>query len=163
MHFLIAYNPVVCTRAIYICLLCRLHDLRIVPYGEDASSFIPHIANRSRKAKVPVLLINSTCLNTGHRFIFASDVAPGGNHINIGVDTSSRNINEDRSDPSASYSLSHEDLCYYAYNEPGGWCGEIIPPELTSVVQLPPMKYSRLSEVAQNQMRLASAVASSGK
>ena len=53
-----------------------LETLRIVPKGADPESFIPHIANRSRKAKVPVLLINATCLNTGHRFVFGSDVVP---------------------------------------------------------------------------------------
>ena len=52
-----------------------LDELRIFPPDEDAD-YIPHLVNQRRHAKIPERLINTTCLNSGHRFVFASDVIP---------------------------------------------------------------------------------------
>eukprot|EP00958_Prasinococcus_capsulatus_P016115 scaffold1770_cov375-Prasinococcus_capsulatus_cf.AAC.12 len=116
---------------------CSLEKLRIQPPDEDPE-YLPHEANHHRKAKIPVLLINAACLNSGHRFVFASDAIPSPCHC-----------------------LGEEDARYWAYTSPGGWLGEIIDPEFTSVAQLPPLKYRHLSEEAKKKMSLATAAASS--
>ncbi|HSD18439.1 MAG TPA: patatin-like phospholipase family protein [Anaeromyxobacter sp.] len=50
-------------------LRVRMTDLRIVPRGATAG-FHPKRDNRARKAKVPMLYVNATCLNTGRRWLF---------------------------------------------------------------------------------------------
>lgn len=50
-------------------LRVRMTDLRIVPRGATAE-FHPKRDNRTRKAKVPMLYVNATCLNTGRRWLF---------------------------------------------------------------------------------------------
>ena len=56
------------------------------------------------------------------------------------------------------------DSRYWAYNKPGGWCGEICDPRYTSVTQLPVMKFRHISsDAAKEKMSLASAVAASGE
>jgi predicted acylesterase/phospholipase RssA len=47
----------------------RMTDLRIVPRGATPE-FHPKRDNRARKAKVPMLYVNATCLNTGRRWLF---------------------------------------------------------------------------------------------
>jgi NTE family protein len=47
----------------------RMTDLRITPRGA-APEFHPKRDNRARKAKVPMLYVNATCLNTGRRWLF---------------------------------------------------------------------------------------------
>jgi len=113
-----------------------LENLRIVPPDEDPS-FCPYQVNHRRKAKIPVLLINATCLNSGHRFVFASDAIPP-----------PRNI-------------ATNDARYWSYEKCGGWCGEIIDPKFSSVAQLPALKYRHLSDKARATMTLATAAASS--
>ncbi len=49
----------------------RMTDLRIVPKGATAE-FHPKRENRGRKAKVPMLYVNATCLNTGRRWLFTT-------------------------------------------------------------------------------------------
>ncbi|MEK6328195.1 MAG: patatin-like phospholipase family protein [Actinomycetota bacterium] len=46
-----------------------LHELRIQPHGEPAG-FNPHEHGAHRRAKVPILLINATSLNSGHNWRF---------------------------------------------------------------------------------------------
>lgn len=49
-------------------------DLLIVPAGHDqARQFKPNQENWRRRAKVPVLLINATSLNSGHNFQFTAN------------------------------------------------------------------------------------------
>jgi len=50
----------------------RLTDLAILPKHEPAS-FKPRFSNWRRRAKVPVLLLNATSLNTGHVWQFTND------------------------------------------------------------------------------------------
>ena len=50
----------------------RMHTLRITPQGED-KSFNPRFSNWRRTARVPALLINATCLNTGHSWHFTAN------------------------------------------------------------------------------------------
>lgn len=48
-------------------------SLRITPAGEpDADHFKPRFANWRRRAKVPVLLLNTTSLNSGHTWHFTA-------------------------------------------------------------------------------------------
>jgi predicted acylesterase/phospholipase RssA len=49
-----------------------LSSLRITPKGED-NTFNPRFANWRRAARVPALLINATCLNTGHSWHFTAN------------------------------------------------------------------------------------------
>ena len=49
----------------------RLRDLRIQPPGE-VTNFAPKFQNWRRRAKVPILVINATTLNTGHNWQFTS-------------------------------------------------------------------------------------------
>lgn len=49
-------------------------DLLIRPAGHDATQqFKPNEENWRRRAKVPILLINSTSLNSGHNFQFTAN------------------------------------------------------------------------------------------
>jgi predicted acylesterase/phospholipase RssA len=50
-------------------LRVRMTDLRIVPRGATPE-FQPKRDNRTRNAKVPMLYVNATCLNTGRRWLF---------------------------------------------------------------------------------------------
>jgi NTE family protein len=45
----------------------EMRDLKICPGGKD---FYPRVDNAARNAKVPILLINATVLNTGHNWRF---------------------------------------------------------------------------------------------
>jgi NTE family protein len=47
----------------------EMRELKIQPKGARAG-FNPHDGNAGRSAKVPVLLLNATCLNTGHHWRF---------------------------------------------------------------------------------------------
>lgn len=49
-----------------------LDDLRIDPYGSAPGSFNPKTDNWRRLAKVPILVINATALNTGHNWQFTA-------------------------------------------------------------------------------------------
>jgi predicted acylesterase/phospholipase RssA len=49
-----------------------LASLRITPKGE-ADTFNPRFSNWRRSARVPALLINATCLNTGHSWHFTAN------------------------------------------------------------------------------------------
>jgi predicted acylesterase/phospholipase RssA len=49
-----------------------LDDLRIDPYGSVSGSFNPKTDNWRRLAKVPILVINATALNTGHNWQFTA-------------------------------------------------------------------------------------------
>jgi predicted acylesterase/phospholipase RssA len=49
-----------------------LASLRIRPQGES-DSFNPRFSNWRRSARVPALLINATCLNTGHSWHFTAN------------------------------------------------------------------------------------------
>jgi predicted acylesterase/phospholipase RssA len=49
-----------------------LDDLRIDPYGSTPGSFNPKTDNWRRVAKVPILVINATALNTGHNWQFTA-------------------------------------------------------------------------------------------
>jgi hypothetical protein len=49
-----------------------LDDLRIDPHGSARSSFNPKADNWRRRAKVPILVINATALNTGHNLQFTA-------------------------------------------------------------------------------------------
>jgi predicted acylesterase/phospholipase RssA len=49
----------------------RMDSLRIVPRGES-DAFDPRFDNWRRYARVPALLINATCLNTGHPWQFTA-------------------------------------------------------------------------------------------
>jgi predicted acylesterase/phospholipase RssA len=48
-----------------------MDSMRITPKGE--TSFNPRFSNWRRAARVPVLLINATCLNTGHSWHFTAN------------------------------------------------------------------------------------------
>ncbi len=50
----------------------RLDSLRIQPQGEKGK-FNPRFSNWRRSARVPALLINATCLNTGHSWHFTGN------------------------------------------------------------------------------------------
>ena len=50
----------------------RMDSLRIQPKGEKGK-FNPRFSNWRRSARVPALLINATCLNTGHSWQFTSN------------------------------------------------------------------------------------------
>ncbi|MFC9600856.1 patatin-like phospholipase family protein [Peribacillus butanolivorans] len=50
----------------------KMKDLKIRPFGEGPS-FHPSEGNKSRKAKVPVLLMNATALNNGHNWRFSAE------------------------------------------------------------------------------------------
>ena len=63
-----------------------MESLRIQP-PDERNTYIPYKVNLRRKAKVPVLLINATCLNSGHRFVFASDAIPPPENILPGQKT----------------------------------------------------------------------------
>jgi predicted acylesterase/phospholipase RssA len=49
-----------------------LDDLRIDPPGHARGSFNPKTDNWRRRAKVPILVINATALNTGHNWQFTA-------------------------------------------------------------------------------------------
>ena len=63
---------------------CSLERLRIKPPGVE-EDYLPHELNSKRMAKIPVLLINAACLNSGHRFVFASDAIPSPSHCMGGM------------------------------------------------------------------------------
>lgn len=50
----------------------KMKDLKIIPFGEGPS-FHPFEGNKTRKAKVPVLLMNATVLNDGHNWRFSAE------------------------------------------------------------------------------------------
>ncbi|MGG0848902.1 patatin-like phospholipase family protein [Peribacillus simplex] len=50
----------------------KMKDLKISPFGEGPS-FHPSEGNKTRKAKVPVLLMNATALNDGHNWRFSAE------------------------------------------------------------------------------------------
>jgi predicted acylesterase/phospholipase RssA len=50
-----------------------LNELDILPRGEDEATFNPAESNWRRAAKVPLLVINATTLNTGHNWQFMTD------------------------------------------------------------------------------------------
>ena len=50
---------------------CFMHNLLIQPKGE-ASAFKPKFSNWRRRAKVPILLLNATSLNSGHNWQFTA-------------------------------------------------------------------------------------------
>jgi len=52
--------------------LVRMDSLRITPQGEE-KTFNPRFSNWRRSARVPALLINATCLNTGHSWHFTAN------------------------------------------------------------------------------------------
>lgn len=48
-------------------------DLLIKPEGDpDKANFKPNLSNRNRRSKVPVLLLNTTSLNSGHNWHFTA-------------------------------------------------------------------------------------------
>jgi hypothetical protein len=49
----------------------NLHELKITPRGAPAD-FHPREHNWRRRAKVPMLILNATCLNTGHNWQFTT-------------------------------------------------------------------------------------------
>jgi len=49
-----------------------LNDLFILPKGEDGNVFKPKYDNWRRRAKVPMLVLNATALNTGHNWQFTA-------------------------------------------------------------------------------------------
>jgi len=49
----------------------RLRDLIVIPKGE-AADFNPKLHNWRRQAKVPILILNATTLNTGHNWQFTA-------------------------------------------------------------------------------------------
>jgi predicted acylesterase/phospholipase RssA len=49
----------------------KLRDLIVVPKGED-DKFNPKLHNWRRQAKVPILILNATTLNTGHNWQFTA-------------------------------------------------------------------------------------------
>lgn len=50
----------------------QMKCLKIQPRGE-AASFYPREGNKTRKAKVPTLMINATVLNNGHNWCFSAE------------------------------------------------------------------------------------------
>ncbi len=64
-HF---YSPLVDEKARPV----RMESLRIHPMGDEAN-FNPRFSNWRRSARVPALLINATCLNTGHSWHFTAN------------------------------------------------------------------------------------------
>ncbi len=53
----------------------RMRDLQIAPRRSDGThdeDFQPKLGNRDRDAKVPMLYLNATTLNTGRRFLFTA-------------------------------------------------------------------------------------------
>ncbi len=48
-----------------------LNNLKIIPKGET-NEFAPKDNNWRRSAKVPILILNATCLNTGHNWQFTA-------------------------------------------------------------------------------------------
>jgi len=51
----------------------QMPDLLIAPHGEsDGATFKPKFSNWRRRAKVPVLLLNTTSLNSGHNWQFTA-------------------------------------------------------------------------------------------
>ncbi|SMQ78450.1 Patatin-like phospholipase [Bacillus sp. OV166] len=50
----------------------KMKDLKIRPLGEGLS-FHPSVGNKTRKAKVPILLMNATVLNDGHNWRFSAE------------------------------------------------------------------------------------------
>ena len=95
-----------------------MDNLRIKP-PDEVLNYIPYEANTRRKAKITDILMNCTCLNTGHRFCWASDV----------VKTYSRYMKKDES----------------FWSEPGGWMGSIVKPENTSITPLKAIKFKSLA------------------
>jgi predicted acylesterase/phospholipase RssA len=49
-----------------------LTDLYVYPAGEDPKTFRPKYDNWRRHAKVPILILNATALNTGHNWQFTA-------------------------------------------------------------------------------------------
>jgi predicted acylesterase/phospholipase RssA len=50
----------------------RLCDIAVTPHGANGASFHPRLHNWKRQAKVPVLILNATALNTGHNWQFTA-------------------------------------------------------------------------------------------
>ena len=71
-----------------------MHDLIVQPLNDDGTknrTFRPKFQNWRRAAKVPVLVLNSTSLNTGHLWQFTATwmgEPPG--HINVAIDSNER-------------------------------------------------------------------------
>jgi len=115
---------------------CSLERLRIQP-PDERETYIPYRVNQRRRAKVPVLLINATCLNSGHRFVFASDAIPPPEN------------------------MLPDDARYWSYTRPGGWLGEISDPNFSSVPTLPPLKYRHIDPDGKRKLTMATAAAAS--
>ena len=72
--------------------LVEMRELLIHPKG-DRADFYPRDHNRRRKAKVPILIINATTLNTGHNWRFEASrmgEPPRGSRIAQDVDKNMR-------------------------------------------------------------------------
>lgn len=68
----------------------QMRELKILPQGRN---FHPRKDNATRKAKVPILLINATALNTGHNWRFeASQMGepPRADQLSIEIDKNAR-------------------------------------------------------------------------
>lgn len=80
--------------------LLEMRRLKIVPRGERPD-FHPERHNQNRSAKVPILLLNATCLNTGHNWRFeASRMGEPGlrDAVSMGVDKHWRLLKADAYD-----------------------------------------------------------------
>jgi predicted acylesterase/phospholipase RssA len=68
-----------------------LNELNVCPPGEDPQTFTPASGNWRRAAKVPVLIINATTLNTGHNWQFTTEwMGEPFNSINPEIDRNTR-------------------------------------------------------------------------
>jgi len=111
-----------------------MENLRIKP-PDEVLHYVPYEANKHRKAKIPVLIMNCTCLNTGHRFCWASDI----------VKTYDRYMRKDEE----------------FWSEPGGWMGSIVKPENTSISPLKAIKFKSLPPRIRGRLTVGLAVTSS--
>ena len=67
-----------------------MHELDVIPLGE-AQTFVPKRDNWRRRAKVPILILNATCLNTGHGWQFTTSwMGESPARLAAGVDTLER-------------------------------------------------------------------------
>ena len=67
----------------------KMKDLKIIPFGEEPS-FDPSDGNKTRKAKVPVLLMNATVLNDGHNWRFSAENMGESNELDETIDKNFR-------------------------------------------------------------------------
>ncbi len=67
----------------------KMKDLKIIPLGEGPP-FDPSERNKTRKAKVPILLLNATILNNGHNWRFSAENMGESNEPNETIDKNFR-------------------------------------------------------------------------